>query len=60
MGPCPSALSLFTSLEIRLNPRMVMAVGRRDSKLIENALPDPSEMRLEITIEYRFGKQLGK
>lgn len=30
---------------------MVMAVGRRDSKLIENALPDPSEMRLEVTNE---------
>lgn len=57
MGPCSSAMALFISLQTRLNPRMVMAVGRGDSQLTEKTLPYPSEMGLEINTERRFGQQ---
>lgn len=57
MGPCSSAMALFISLQTRLNPRMVMAVGRGDCQLTEKTLPYPSEMGLEINTEWRFGQQ---
>lgn len=57
MGPCSSAMALFISLQTRLNPRMVMAVGRGDCQLTEKTLPYPSEMGLEINTERRFGQQ---
>lgn len=56
-GPLLPCDGFPISPQARLNPRMIMAVGREDSKLAEKTLPHPSKTGLEINIGERFGKQ---